>query len=317
MNKNELIQKAAMKLGKAKIKIQKYSPEILLATGIMSAVASTVMACKATLKLTDVLDESKETIDKIHEVAANGGVPVSEDSSEMVVYSQDDAKKDLTITYVQTAVKVAKLYAPSITLGILSATCILASHNVMRKRNVALAAAYTTVDKAFKDYRGRVVERFGEKVDKELRYDIKAKKVEEKIVDPETGKEKKTKEIKDFVNAAGDEYATIFDKKHAPHGWENDKNYNLMFLKAQQNQLNDRLAAEGYLFLNDVYYALGMPRTKMGQYVGWVKHNPNSDCSDGFIDFGITEANIETEDGEYEPAILLDFNVDGPILDLI
>lgn len=309
MNKNELMQKAAMTIGKAKIKIQKHSPEILLVTGVIGTVAATVMACKATLKLNDVLDETKETIDKIHEVA--------EDPEKADEYSPNDAKKDLTITYVQTGVKIAKLYAPSVMIGTISVISILASHNIMKKRNVALAAAYTTVDKAFKEYRGRVVERFGEKVDKELRYDIKAKKVEEKTVDPETGKEKKTKGIKEVATAVGDEYATIFDKEHAPNGWQNSRAYNLMFLKSRQNQFNDLLGRDGYVFLNDVYYALGMPRTRMGQCVGWVKNNPNSNCSDGFIDFGITETNIETEDGEYEPAILLDFNVDGPILDLV
>jgi hypothetical protein len=309
-NKPEIMTKFATKVstkfGMTALKVKKHSPEILLVTGIVGTVATTVLACKATLKLNDILDESKETIEKIHETAAN------EELADQ--YSSEDAKKDLTITYVQTGVKVAKLYAPAVIMGALSVTSILASHNMMKKRNVALAAAYATIDKTFKDYRGRVVERFGEKVDKELRYDIKAKKVEEKTVDPETGKEKKSKGIVEVAGVDPNGYSRFFDK--SCYGWENSRDYNLMFLQTQQSIFNNLLTARGYVFLNDIYDALGIERTKMGQIVGWVKKNPNSAVSDGYIDFGITETNIETEDG-YAPIILLDFNVDGNILDLI
>ena len=105
-------------------------------------------------------------------------------------YTQDDGNKDLAIVYTQTALKVAKVYAPAVILGGLSITAILTSKNILRKRNIALAAAYTAVDKSFKEYRGRVVERFGKELDKELRYNIKAKDVEETVTD-EKGKDVK------------------------------------------------------------------------------------------------------------------------------
>jgi hypothetical protein len=87
-------------------------------------------------------------------------------------------------------------------------------------------------------------------------------------------------------------------------------------LRGQQQYANDLLHARGYVFLNDVYDMLGIDRTKEGQIVGWV-YNKNNEVGDNFVDFGILETNRETEDGSYEPAILLDFNVDGNILDLI
>ena len=309
-NKPEIMTKFATKvstkLGVTALKVKKHAPEICLVTGLVSGAVTTVLACKATLKLDEVLGETQATVDAIHETAA--------DEAMAEKYTPEDAKKDLTITYVQTGVKIAKLYAPAVAMGALSVTCILASHNMMKKRNVALAAAYATIDQTFKDYRGRVVERFGEKVDQELRYDIKAKKVEEKTVDPETGKEKKTKGIVEVAGLDPNGYSRFFDK--SCYGWENNRDYNLMFLKAQQNHFNDLLTARGYVFLNDIYDALGIERTKDGQIVGWVEENPNADISDGFVDFGIMETNIETDDG-YAPAILLDFNVDGNILDLI
>lgn len=204
MNKNEIVKKASSALGKVNIKLRKHSPELLIAAGVVGTVVSTVLACKATTKLSTILDESKGNIETIHKC---------ENDKEMEErYSQEDAKKDLAIVYIQTGVKIAKLYAPAVVLGTISIAGIVASNNILRKRNVALAAAYATVDKSFKEYRSRVVERFGADVDKELRYNIKAKKIEEMIKDPESGKEKKSKTTVNVAAPTVDDYARFFDK---------------------------------------------------------------------------------------------------------
>lgn len=305
MNKNEIISKVTGVVNTAGIKVKKYSPEILIVAGIVGTVASAVMACRATTKLSTVLEEHKDNVDSVHKCTES-----EELKSE---YSQEDAKRDLTIIYAQTGVKLVKLYAPAIALGALSLASIIASNDILRKRNVALAAAYATVDKSFKEYRNRVVDRFGDQVDKELKYDIKAKKFEETVKDPETGKEKK---VKSTVNIVGDGngYMRFFDEKCK--GYEKDTQYNLCMLRGQQQYANDLLHARGHVFLNDVYDMLGMERTKEGQIVGWV-YDKNNEVGDNFVDFGILETNRETEDGTYEPVIALDFNVDGNILDLI
>ena len=258
----------------------------------------------------DILDKAKEDIDTIHHVVEHPET-VSEE------YTIEDSKKDMAIVYVQTGVKLAKLYAPAVALGALSITSILASNNILRKRNVALAAAYTAVDTSFKKYRSRVVERFGKELDRELRYNIKAKEIEETVVD-EKGKEKTVKKTVSVVDPNSySDYARFFDDGCA--GWEKDAEYNLMFLKHQQNYANDLLKKQGYLFLNDVYYMLGIPKTKAGQVVGWVYDEENS-IGDNFVDFGIYDVyNEKARDfvNGYERTILLDFNVDGNILDLI
>lgn len=131
--------------------------------------------------------------------------------------------------------------------------------------------------------------------------------------DPDTGKEKKVKSTVNVANADSG-YARFFDE--SCHGYEEDSQYNLLMLRGQQQYANDLLKSRGYIFLNDVYDMIGIDRTKEGQIVGWV-YNKNNEVGDNFVDFGILETNRETEDGSYEPAILLDFNVDGNILDLI
>ena len=293
---------------KVELKTIKHSPEILAGVGVVGVIASTVMACKATTKLSDILEESKDQLDQIKTVAVD---PAYADK-----YSEDDAKKDTTITYVQTGVKVAKLYAPSVILCAGSLGCLLASNNILKKRNAALSAAYMTVDKSFKEYRKRVADRFGEEVEKEIRYNIKAEEITK--VDEDGNEVTETVKIMDGTDDPNSysDYARFFDESCA--AWQNDAEYNLTFLKAQQQYANDLLKARGRLFLNEVYRMLGIDETKAGQVVGWV-YNPDNPTGDNFVDFGIynmQRERVRAFVNGYEPNILLDFNVDGVIWNL-
>ena len=261
--------------------LKKHSPEIMVVAGVAGAVASTVMACKATLKLETVIEKTKSNVNEVYEALENPELAPED-------YTPEIAKKDIAIFYAKGGLEIARLYAPSVILGGLSIASILTSHNMMRKRNIALAAAYSIVDKGFKDYRGRVVERFGEALDRELKYNLKVEEVKETVVDEETGKKKTVKtniETIDGIDHYSD-YARFFDDGCA--GWQKDAEANLYFLKRQQDWANEKLKAEGHLFLNDVYKMLGIPATKAGQIVGWVydKENP---IGDNYVDFGIHE----------------------------
>lgn len=300
-NKTEIMKSVSSVANKTVMKLKKHSPEILVVAGVVGAVASAVIACKATTKVSKITEEAKDMIDAIHDAEQNGVTPAGE------TYTKEDAQKELAITYVQTGVKYAKLYAPAVILGSLSITSILASNNILRKRNVALGAAYAAIDKSFKEYRGRVIERFGEQVDHELKYNIKAKKFEEIETDPETGKQKKVKKTVMVTDPnLQSDYAVYFDNKS--RNYETNMDYNRMFLKAQQQFANDKLQARGHIFLNEVLDDLDLPRSPAGQIVGWTKDGP-----DGYVNFRILEVERETEDGRHEPALLLDFNVEGDI----
>lgn len=299
-NKTEIMKSVNGVASKTVMKLKKHSPEILVVAGIAGTVVSAVLACKATTKVAEILDETKGTLDTIHEGMETGAINGQE-------YTTEDGKKDTVVVYAQTGMKLAKLYAPAIILGTLSITSILASNNILRKRNVALGAAYAAIDKSFKEYRGRIIERFGEQVDTELKYGIKAKKFEEIEVDPETGKEKKVKKTVMVADPnLQSDYAVYFDSKS--RNYETNPDYNRMFLKAQQAFANDKLQTRGHLFLNEVLDDLDLPRTPAGQIVGWTKDGP-----DGYVNFRIVEVERETEDGRHEPALLLDFNVEGNI----
>lgn len=303
MKNIEIVNKAVFAVHKALFKVKKHSPEILITAGVIGTVASAVMACKATTKLSDILEDSKEQINQVHNFLEDDRIPE-------IKYSKEDGNKDLAIIYAQTGIKLVKLYAPAVALGALSITGIVASNSILRKRNIALAAAYTTVDKTFKRYRNNVIDRFGEKIDKELRYGIKAREIEEIVVDDDGNEKtvKKTVEAADPVSLYSD-YAKIYDA--GCNGWTKDAEFNLMFLRHTQAQANDILKRRGYLFLNEVYDMLGFQRTKAGQVMGWI-YDEDDPIGDNFVDFGIYNTDIEKARdfvNGIERVIILDFNV--------
>lgn len=298
-------------INKAKYNVVKHSPEILMGIGIAGVITSTVLACRSTLKVKDILDEKDTNMNNVKEVLAEG----RED------YTEEDARKDKTIIMTTTAIRIMKLYMPSVIIGAGSIACLLESHNVMRNRNAGLAAALAATTESFKQYRERVTEKYGDEVDKEMRYGMKKEKKE---VDG-----KKTKE--DIVVGCEENklsgYARYFNENNIY--WSEDPQYNLMFLRQNQNWANDKLISQGYLYLNDVYDAIGFPKTKAGQVVGWVYDPKDDKHGDNYVDFGIYDLNVkgyrndmtndtiaeERQDfvNGYKNSILLDFNVDGNI----
>lgn len=307
MNKADTIAKFSRAIHNVGFQLKKYSPEIMTVAGVVGMVASTVMACKATTKASEIIDETKTSVSMIHDLVADQAVPESE-------YSEEDSKRDLVIVYSKAAMKFAKLYGPSLIIAGLSASSILSSTSILRKRNIAIGTAYTALDRSFRTYRDRVIEKFGEDFDKELKYGTTTKVIEETTVD-ENGNEKtetKTVKIADPNNYSI--YARFYDDGCA--GWTKNPEYNLIFLKQQQNWANEKLKANGRLFLNEVYEMLGIPKTVIGQRVGWV-YDENNPVGDNFVDFGIYDLyNEKARDfvNGYERTILLDFNVDGDIL---
>lgn len=290
---------------------KKHSPEILLVGGIIAGGAAIFTACRATTKIDTVLATTKASVDQIHECAEAGEIVVQNgDVIETVKYTEDDSKKDLFIVYRKAGWGFAKLYAPAIGLSALSLTCILASHGIIHKRNAALMSTVTAIGTEFEEYRGRVVERFGEGLDRELKYNIKAKEVEETVIQ-EDGTEttmKKTIEVIENPNTGHSKYARCYTDGCV--GWTKDPESNLMFLRSQQRWANDRLRARGYVMLNEVYESLGLPPSSAGALMGWVYDPENPDFK---IDFGIYNihipANRDFVNG-WERSIWLDFNVD-------
>ena len=299
---------------KAGLQLKKHSPEILIVTGIVGVVTSAVMACKATTKVNEVIEKGKLAINDAHDrqADAEAGIISAEE------YTPDIHKKELTMAYAKTGYELVKLYAPAVTIGVLSLTAIVSSNNILRKRNVAIAAAYASTEKLFKEYRGRVIERFGKELDRELRYNIKAKEIETITVNEDGSESVQKKTVQVAEVAEYDEFTRIFDETNCH--WVKDAERNKYFILEVQAMANDKLQRQGYLFLNDVYEALGFDKTSGGQVVGWV-YDLDNPIGENCVDFGIfDEAYLKRNKrfiNGYERSILLNFNHDGNILEYI
>lgn len=304
--KVELKGRAKKFVVKTKIK----SPAIMIVVGTVGVVGGTIMACRASMKLKDVLDEGKEAVNDIHEYAES-------DEAKEKGYTEKDEKKAVVIENVKTAGKVAKLYAPAVIVEAAGLGCMIGSNHILTKRNIGLAGAYAAVQKEFKEYRDRVVDRFGEDLDRELKHNITKAEYKEK----ETDEDGKTKTVKKSVDVAGDGtgysgYSKFFDE--ASREFTGDPEHDKWYVLRGEELFNNKLRMNGFVFLNDIYDYFDIPRTKQGQTDGWVYDPEHPDAYP--INFDIMnvekEANRRFVNG-YEPSILLEFKNCSYILDKI
>lgn len=298
MNIRSIRNSVTSNMGLTLLKGKKHSPAIMFGAGVVGVVATVVLASRATLKLEAVLDEANHDLkraDAAHEL-------------DPQVYSARDYQQDRAVTYVKAVTKVARLYGPALLVGCASIGLLTGAHVTLTRRNASLTAAYIAVDKAFKEFSERVKAEYGEEKERELRFG--AQEVE--ILSETKEGEPIVERVKVFGGHS--QYARIFDEYNV--NWEREPAHNIFFLKSKQQWLNDKLEVDGFVLLNDVYVELGMERTKAGCVVGWVKGH-----GDSHIDFGIWDSEDMDRFHAFmvgrEKGILLDFNVDGVIYDMI
>jgi len=281
---------------------QKHSPKILFVAGVVGVVSTTVLACRATLKVSDILEEHEKHVGFISEEAGTEQI------------SHEEANKQIGKVKVKTAVTIAKGYLPAVGLGIVSIAALTGSQVILTRRNGALMAGYAALDKAYREYRQRVATEFGDEVDRKFAFGAEDVDIEEKTAEGNTIVSKGSEINGRF---GGSPYAVIFDEQSKfftkmPGG-------NRDFLMMRMNWANERLRAKGHLFLNEVYDMLDLPRTKAGQVVGWV-YDKDKQVGDDYVSFGVFDGDPEFVDAfldGHEKYVVLDFNVAGPIYDLI
>ena len=301
---------AARFAGKAEFTIKKNSPEILLGAGIVGFVGTVVLACRATCRADEVLEFHRKKIKDIEDAKEIADAdPEGEMSYDVEIYRQDKA-----IRYLKTTGNLAKLYAPTVAVGALSLACILTSRNIMQKRYLGVVAAYNGLSAAFEEYRKRVRDEYGEGLDKHFRYGTT---YEELPVYDENGKKTKEKEQVEKTETEmvmpTDDSCRFFDSSNP--NWDKNPTFSMMWLRGQQNILNDILHTRGHVFLNEVYDALGFPHTPQGAVLGWIDGE-----GDNCIDFGLYDQNKENVRrfvNGVDNVIMLEFNHDGVIWDKI
>lgn len=295
----------AMKTG---MKLRKYSPEIMLAGGIVAGAAAIITACVATKKAEPIIEEAHKELDDIQ-----NAVVVNEEGQEKSLTAKE-MKKEAFVVCRRLTWKLCKVYGLAAFLFLTSVGLILGSHGILKKRYISTSLAYKALDEAFKDYRNRIQEAVGK--DKELHFFNATEEGGETTVIDESGDAVTTKEVVKCREKKYSPYEFDFNSHTAPGNWEANSDYNLMFLRNVENYLNDLLNSRGHVFLNEALDALGLKRTREGSVTGWIKGNGGDD----YVDLGVsdyyTDEYCDAHDG-YIKNIHLNFNVDGLIWDKI
>lgn len=278
-------------LGKIKLGAKRNAPELLLGAGLVTGTACMVMTGRQTIKAQSILEDSNETKVNLAEYFADG------------ILTEQEYRQEIVRHYSKLALSLAKEYAVPAALYAATVTCVFSSYKIQKKRQLALSAALASCTAAYTTLVG--------KLKNGAAHGLTAKDVLEgyemkEVVDPETGEITHEKVKGEPIST--DLYKVRFDRYST--AWEKDKFQNECTLKSEENWANDVLRLQGYLFLNDVYDRLGLPRTRAGQVVGWLYQGDG----DGFVDFGVTDCE-SYDDVRYDSnAFDLNFNVDGDIL---
>lgn len=290
-------------IGAVKLASKAHAPTILVVTGVVSMGAAVVGASKKTLHLEEALRPHVEQLEQI-EIAAE-----TAKNSPAVSYDDKLQARDRGKVYGRVAVDLTKLYFVPGVLFVGGAAMVFGGHRIMVQRNATLAVAFTTLSKAFDAYRANVREEFGVAADRGML--AGHKQIE--VVDPETNETKVVNTL-DWDNIDGDPYNRVFDGESS-NQWIDDLGVNKLFLSNQQRMANIKLGLQGYLYLNEVYEALGFPPSDIGQVAGWkVKYLPDGSKDIPFVDFGIDTALPDDWKYSQKNAVYLDFNCQGLIV---
>ena len=297
-------------------KLSPKAPVAMLAGGVALIVGGTGYACvRSVKKMPAILDDLAEERDAIVDEA--GEVEALDPEKKRA-----EVKREIAKAYLRKLPEVGKVYAVPAAMLASGVALTVGAHNVQAKRVAMAYTAYNSLMTTFSEYRSRVVEAEGS--DKDLLY-LHGEREETVVEQKETKSGKvteKEKQVKVFGSGDGDDlYHKCFSMLTSTH-WRNDPDYNLQFVTSCQRIANQKLKAQGYLFLDEVYELLGfdLEGFSNAKIVGWI------DDEDAFIDFRIFCPNAPWDEQAANRAVLkgqrycdseiyLDFNCDGIIID--
>lgn len=294
---------ATRALGRTKLFLVKHAPEIMTYGGIVVTGIGIYLFCKASMQLEEKLDIHDERMEELESAKKD-----PRNDSKEIQRDTNRERRDFTWEMI-------KLYGPAVTTTMCGFALILGGHHIISKRSAAISAAYKALEEGYSQYRRRVREDLGEEADRKYLYGLREDSKDIVVKDADGNEKLISADVMVPTPGANySPYARFFDEYSTQ--WTRNPEYNLMFLNAQQNYANDKLHAQGHLFLNEVYEMLGLPHTTAGSVVGWVLNKGGDNC----VDFGIYDLHSQIKRAfvnGFEPSILLDFNVDGVIYDLI
>lgn len=315
---------AVRNYGKTKLWAMRNGPTIGVVVGITALGYTVYSACKATLRVDEVLVRHNEELSRVKETYSR------EDELPELGLTEKDKRHDIFVVYSRTVYGLFKLYWPSIASATIGVGCIICAHNVQNRRIQGLAAACSALQSVFDRYRRVIRARYGEEADYyAINGIISDTDKTVTVVDGDGNTVERA--VHGFDPGVFEGYSVVFDSTTGEFE-KHDAEYNLTYLKARQAEANVLLNMRGHLFLNEVYDLIFGPgesyvdpatgetrerRTIAGQYVGWMKNGDG----DGQVDFRIKVLYDDPgygSDRPFEaPPILIDPNVDGVIMNCL
>jgi hypothetical protein len=284
-------------IGAVKLVAKAKAPTIMVVSGVASMGASVVVASKKTLQVEPLLEPVVADLEKIQK-----GIDLELDGYTSKMAAQDRGK-----VYGRTAIILTKHYIVPGVLFFGGAALVFGGHHILLKRNATLAVAFTGVKEAFDAYRARVREEFGDAADQGMLHGHRQIEIIE-----EDGTVR-TVNTRDWDAEHSDPYNRVFDSSSSQ--WYDDLGVNKMFVQNQMRMAQILLGQRGYLYLSEVYEALGFPETDVSRVVGWKeKRNPDGSKDIPIVDFGLDRPMPDDWKYNRKNEIYLDFNCQGLII---
>lgn len=176
---------------------------------------------------------------------------------------------------------VWKLYIPAGISGALTIGCIISGTRVGMRRTAAAYSLLTVSEKAFSEYRDKVIDQVGEKKEQALRDEI----AQDRVTQSSQGV---------IVIGSGN---VLCYEMHTGRYFNSD----METLRKAQNNINAKLISEMEASLSDFYYLVGLPYTSHSSGTGW--------SSDKMLELSFST--VLSEDGR--PCISFEYNYVKPL----
>jgi hypothetical protein len=229
------------------------SPAILTGIGIAGVVGTAYLTGKATVRAVDIIDRERSI-----QFRTTGIQPWSRKEVVLLVW---------------------KFYIPPVTVGALTIASIYGANHVGTRRATAMAAAYSISEKAFSEYKEKVVDKLGEKQEQVVRDELAQERVERNPSDDATVIITDGGEVLCYEQFTGRYFKSSMET-----------------IKQAVNEINYNILHQGYASLTDFYHEVGIPRTGLSDELGW--------NTDQLLE--IDYSTVLSTDGR--PCVAIDFN---------
>lgn len=211
--------------------ITQNSTTILTSVGVTGTVTTAYLSGRASFKAAIVIEDDRYRRVELEGVAREYGLK-------------------------EKAQMVWPLYIPAVGVGSLTIASIIMANRIGSKKAAALAAAYGISEKAFQEYKEKVVQKLGENKERTVRDEIAQDRVN---ANPAI-----TKEV--IITGAGD--VLCFDMLTGRYFQSTVEN-----IKSAQNKVNEEIISMMYASLGSFYDEIGLPSTQLSDTLGFNTNN--------------------------------------------